>query len=60
MRWRFTGTHAGDFMGTPASGNSVSVQGMEFWRMRDGRIAEAWTTVDLLALMMQVGAIPTG
>jgi hypothetical protein len=26
--------------------------------MVDGKIVEGWTTVDLLALMMQIGAIP--
>lgn len=58
IRWRFTGTHTGSFMGTPASGNNVSMQGIEIHRIDDGKIAEGWTTVDLVALMMQIGAIP--
>lgn len=59
VRWSFTGTHTGDFMGTPASGNKVAIQGIEIHRIEDGKIAEGWTTVDVIALMMQIGAIPT-
>ncbi|HQZ84820.1 MAG: hypothetical protein QG671_2671 [Actinomycetota bacterium] len=58
MRWTFTGTHTGAFMGIPGSGSKVEIQGIEIHRMVDGKIVEGWTTVDLLALMMQIGAIP--
>ncbi|MCO5299928.1 MAG: ester cyclase [Candidatus Nanopelagicales bacterium] len=59
VRWRFTGAHTGDFMGAPASGNQVEIQGIEILRYEDGRIVEGWTRVDLMTLMMQTGVIPS-
>jgi steroid delta-isomerase-like uncharacterized protein len=59
VRWRFTGTHTGDFMGVPASGNQVEIQGIEILRYEDGRIVEGWTRVDLMTLMMQTGSMPS-
>ena len=55
-RWTFRGTHQGDFMGIPASGNDVSVMGIVIHRIVDGKIAEAWFVWDALGLMHQIGA----
>jgi steroid delta-isomerase-like uncharacterized protein len=57
-RWTFRGTHQGDFMGIPASGNTVSVMGIAIYRIVDGQIAEAWVAWDALGLMQQIGAGP--
>ena len=42
-----------------ATGRQVSVEGMNFYRLADGRITEAWTQFDGLGLMQQLGAIPS-
>jgi steroid delta-isomerase-like uncharacterized protein len=58
-RLRFTGTHEGDFMGVPASGNRVDVQLVDITRFGDDGLAhEHWGVMDSLALMQQLGAIP--
>jgi steroid delta-isomerase-like uncharacterized protein len=57
-RWIFTGTHEGEFMGVPASGRPVRIQGMEFFRVAEGKVAERWGTVDVMTMMVQVGALP--
>ncbi len=57
-RWTFRGTHHGDFMGIPPSGNSVSVVGIAIYRIVDDKIAEAWVAWDALGLMQQIGADP--
>jgi len=57
-RCYFTGTHLGPFMGAPPSGNRIKDQGIEIFRIRDGRIAEAWVNENDLGLMQQMGALP--
>jgi steroid delta-isomerase-like uncharacterized protein len=52
------GTHHGPFAGRPASGNSVEVGSCDVFRVRDGRIVEAWWLGDSGSMFMQIGAIP--
>lgn len=54
--WR--GTHRGAFMGIAPSGREFAFKGLVFWRIRDGRIAERWATLDLLGLTRQLQASP--
>ena len=56
VRWLTTSIHTGEFMGIPATGKKIAVTGMEFWHMRDGKIAEKLINMDLLGLMTQIGA----
>ena len=56
----FTGTHQGEFMGIPATGKRVTVQVMDFVRVRDGKIAEHSNVVDVFGLLAQLGAMPSG
>lgn len=58
-RWTGRGTHDGDLMGVPASGNRAEVSGLTINRIEDGRISETWTNYDALGMMQQIGAIPT-
>ncbi len=50
--------HGGDFAGLPPTGKRVTVDGLELFRFRDGKIAEMWHHDDLLGLFQQLGAIP--
>jgi steroid delta-isomerase-like uncharacterized protein len=60
-RVRFSGTNDGEFMGMPATGKSVSVQGIDILRLgEDGLGREHWGVLDTMALMQQLGAIPGG
>ena len=52
------GTHKGPFAGRPASGSPIEVGGCDVFRVRDGRIVEAWWLGDSGSLFMQIGAIP--
>jgi steroid delta-isomerase-like uncharacterized protein len=59
-RLRVSGTHKGEFMGIPATGNPVSVDLIDITRFGDDGLArEHWGVVDQLAMMQQLGAIPT-
>lgn len=57
-RWTGRGTHQGDLMGVPPSGNRVTVAGITINRIAGGKIAESWDNYDALGMMQQVGAIP--
>jgi hypothetical protein len=45
-------------MGIPASGQTIKVEGMNFYRLKDGRVTDIWTQFDGAAMMQQLGAIP--
>jgi len=57
-RWTARGTHKGNFMGVPATGNRIEVTGIEIFRIAGGKIAEIWSNMDSLGLMQQLGVIP--
>lgn len=59
VHWQSEGTNtiaAGPFPGT---GKRVRVDGMTFFRFAGGRIVEEWTTYDNLAVLQQLGLIPS-
>jgi predicted ester cyclase len=41
-RVTYTGTHQGEFLGIPATGKQTTINGVDFFRMQDGRQAEHW------------------
>jgi steroid delta-isomerase-like uncharacterized protein len=57
-RWVVTGSLQQEFMGIPSSGQTIRVEGMNFYRLKDGRVTDIWTQFDGVALMQQLGAIP--
>jgi steroid delta-isomerase-like uncharacterized protein len=58
-RWTGRGTHQGEFMGVPPSGNRVEVAGMTINRVSGAKIVETWTIYDALGMMQQIGAVPS-
>ena len=57
-RWTARGTHRGELMGIPASGNRVEVTGISIDRIEGGQFVESWSNYDALGTMQQIGAIP--
>jgi steroid delta-isomerase-like uncharacterized protein len=57
---RFTarGIHKGSFMGLPPTGKSITMSGIEIFRIENGKIAELWGEANLLGLMQQLGILP--
>ena len=51
------GTHTGDGLGVPASGNRVAVTGIVIVRVTEGQIVDGWNSWDQLGLLHQIGAI---
>jgi steroid delta-isomerase-like uncharacterized protein len=56
-RWTGRGTHRGEFRGIPPTGKSVSVPGVVFYCIVDGKIAEFRGQFDRMSLMQQLGVI---
>jgi steroid delta-isomerase-like uncharacterized protein len=57
-RLLLSGSHQGEFLGVPASGNDVQLAITTLLTMRDGKCVERWSTADMLGLLIQVGAVP--
>jgi predicted ester cyclase len=51
-------THNGEFNGIPATGKQVVWTENHIYRFANGKITEHWPELDLLGLMIQLGAIP--
>ena len=51
-------THSGDFMGKPAAGKSFTNQGVEIFRVANGKLIERWVFIDQLPVMRELGVIP--
>jgi len=54
-RWKFRGTHEGEFMGVPATGKQVTVTGMNISRHANGKYVEDWGNWDALGMLQQFG-----
>ncbi|MFQ6551379.1 ester cyclase [Aestuariibius insulae] len=50
-----TMTHRGDYLGVPATGKSLTLRVMDFYRTASGRIAENWVLLDYGELFDQMG-----
>ena len=57
-RFVYRGTHTGELMGIPASGNPVEMRSIDFWRAEDGMFVEHWDELNLLEMFQQMGALP--
>lgn len=56
--WTMEWTQVGDFMGqVPADGKRLSLRGHDFYRVKDGLIAEVWHVEDVFGVMGQLGLI---
>jgi steroid delta-isomerase-like uncharacterized protein len=52
------GSQSGEFLGLPATGRAVEMTAHDMYRLKSGKVVEAWHIEDLLGLMQQLGAIP--
>jgi steroid delta-isomerase-like uncharacterized protein len=54
VRVTFQGTHAGEFLGIPATGRPIRYVSHEFYRLESGAIAEEWICSDTASLFRQL------
>jgi predicted ester cyclase len=53
------GTHGGQFMQLPPTGKTITITVIDICRFEGGKIFEHWGVADRLAMMQQIGAIPS-
>ena len=56
------GTHQGEFLGIPATGNEVQFPLYDLARIEDGKIVEHWELFGMFGLLLRPGAevVPPG
>jgi steroid delta-isomerase-like uncharacterized protein len=59
LRFIIKGTHKGAFFGVPATGRTVRVQAMNFYRLAGDQIIEEYGQPDIFGLLTQIGAVQT-
>jgi predicted ester cyclase len=57
-RYRYEGTHTGNFLGYPATGNVFAMRSIDIWRVEDGHFVEHWDELNTLDIFTQIGAVP--
>ena len=55
IRVTVAGTHEGEYMGIPPTGNKIKYTGMLEARFSEGKITEVWGVGDMITLMQQLG-----
>jgi steroid delta-isomerase-like uncharacterized protein len=56
-RKTFRGTHRGELMGIPPTGNAVAIGLMDMVGLVDGKVVESWSAADDLGLLQQLGVL---
>ena len=57
IAYTMRGLHSGTFQGTPATGRTIEVRGMQIERFnKDGKVQERWGSTDVLGILQQLGA----
>lgn len=57
IRWTSDGTQSGEYAGIPASGQRIHFEGIDFFHLKDGKIAEIWIEYDNLGMAQQLGLL---
>ncbi len=52
------GVHGGPYLNFPATGKPFKINGIEVFRIVDGKITEYWRRDDELGMLVQIGLIP--
>jgi steroid delta-isomerase-like uncharacterized protein len=58
-RFTWTGTHNGPFLGIPATGKNVKVNGVVIDRIVNGKMTDSRILMDTMGMMQQLGVLPS-
>jgi steroid delta-isomerase-like uncharacterized protein len=57
-RWTATMTHEGRLGSAAPTGKHATIAGITIERFEDGKVVEAWRSMDTLGLLRDIGALP--
>jgi steroid delta-isomerase-like uncharacterized protein len=60
IRWQGQSVHNSEFMGMAPTGKQVTMTGNSIARIEGGKIVQEWTEMDVVGMMQQIGAMPSG
>ena len=59
VRWTYTATHTGEFLGIPPTNKQATWTGVTILRIADGKVAEGWQWADVMGGYQQLGFLPS-
>ena len=59
-RWLGEMTHTGELAGAAPTGGRITITGITIDRFENGKIVEAWRSMDTLGLLQGIGALKRG
>jgi steroid delta-isomerase-like uncharacterized protein len=58
IAWTMTSKHVGSWAGYTPSNKDVRIQGISYFKCRDGKLTHCWVQNETLSLIRQVGGLP--
>jgi steroid delta-isomerase-like uncharacterized protein len=58
VQWHLTGTHSGPLLGIAPTGKALSIDGIDHFVVRDGKVVSNFVVVDQLQYARQIGMMP--
>lgn len=58
VRWNATGTHRGEYLGTPATGRTVPFSSVDIFTVKDGQIVDLVSQPNTAAVLDALGHLP--
>src|SRR5258708_560845 len=59
VRWKWTGTHTGQFQAYTATGKTISNDGMAIFECKDGKVISSQVQTDRLGFLQQLEVLPS-
>ena len=56
IRWKAKGVQKGEMFGAPPSGKEITFEGVDVYRIANGKIVDAFVVFDQLDILKQIGA----
>ena len=55
VRYKWEGTHKGEYSGIPPTGKKIDMSIIGIWRFSNGKVVEFWADMDILGMMQELG-----
>ena len=55
--WKFITKREGEYFGVPGNGEEYMMEGIDIYRIENGKLAEVWNCVNKFGMMVQLGLL---